>query len=182
LVAKDVTLKRAILLMTIIATACGSPTSPSGKQEQFAWAVNGVSFNATSNGIAALRAGPGISLYGTDCGRGANLQVVVTAPSITIRTYSISPSTPSEVSVIWTPDARTGEAAGENWMAPGQQRIVDGKLVTGGSGSVTITSISGDWVSGTFNVEVEPSRTNRDTATKTLQGSFELSFRERKIC
>ena len=86
------------------------------------------------------------------------------------------------VSVNWTPNARTGAAASEAWSAPGTPRLVGGTFVRGGSGSVTISSISGDWITGTFSFEVVAEPSNRDTATKTLQGSFELSFRQRTIC
>ena len=85
------------------------------------------------------------------------------------------------VSVDWAPDACTGAAASEAWSAPGT-RLVGGMFVRGGSGSVTISSVSSDWIPGTFSFEVVARDANRDTAPKALQGSFERSFRQRTIC
>ena len=96
-------------------------------------------------------------------------------------TYSVGDGD-GGASVNWTPDARTGAAAGEAWSAPGISRVVNNTIVRSGSGSLTVSSISGDWISGTFSFEVAPNPSNRDTATKMLQGSFDLSFRERTIC
>ena len=59
---------------------------------------------------------------------------------------------------------------------------MNGSFVTGGSGSVTVSSITAEWVSGTFRFEVIANASNRDVANKTIEGSFELSFKERTIC
>jgi hypothetical protein len=171
-------MRLGMLLVTVIATACGgSPASPTGQAESFTWTVNGQSFTAASNGRGALRAGVGLSVTGAVCGSGAILSITVPNPSA--GTYSVGPGA---VTVSWTPDARTGSAANESWSAPGTPRVVGNVLVTGGSGSVTISNVSSDWVSGSFSAEVVASPSNRDTGSKTLQGNFELSFRERTIC
>jgi len=144
--------------------------------------VNGESFTATSNGMSALRAGSNLSLTGADCGRGAIFGILIRAANLSAGgTYPVG-ELDGTASINWTPDARTSAAANEAWSAPGLPRVVNNVLVRGGSGTVTISSISGDWVSGTFSFEVVPNPSNRDTGMKTLQGSFELSFRERTIC
>ena len=171
-------MKHGILLVAVIAAACGgSPTSPTGQAEGFRWTVNGQSFAATSNGRAALRAGSALIVTGGDCSSGAFLNINV--PNLSVGTYGVGPGA---VTVSWTPDARTASAANEAWSAPGIPRVVGNAIVSGGSGSVTISSISSDWVSGSFSAEVVASPSNRDTGAKTVQGSFELSFRDRTIC
>ena len=171
-------MRLGILLVAVIAAACGgSPTSPTGQSESFTWTVNGQSFTATSNGRGALRAGSVLSVTGNDCGSGAHLSINV--PNLSVGTYGVGPGA---VTVSWTPDARTSSAANEAWYAPGTPRVVGNAFVTGGSGSVTILSISSDWVSGSFSAEVVANPSNRDTGPKTVQGSFELSFRDRTIC
>ncbi len=166
--------------LLLMAVACaGNPTSPTGASEGATWTVNGASITATSNGRGALRAGSSISLTAANCSSGAIISILLRAPNQTVPgTYPIS----DDVSVSWTPDARSSGSASEAWQAPGQSRVVNNAFVRGGSGSVTISSISGDWVSGGFNVEVIADPSNRDTGNKTLQGTFELSFRERTIC
>ncbi|NOT27724.1 MAG: hypothetical protein HOP16_16680 [Acidobacteria bacterium] len=169
-----------ILMIAALAAACAggdSPTSPSGQQENFAWTVNGQSFTASSNGRGALRAGAVLSLTGGNCSAGAIINLNV--PSLAPGTYNVGPNA---VNVTWTPDARTGSAANEAWHAPAIPRVVNNVLVAGGSGSVTISSISSEWVSGTFTAEAVAGPTNRETGARMIQGSFELSFRERTIC
>jgi hypothetical protein len=170
------------VLVSIVTAACGSPTSPTGATESVTWTVNGESFRATSNGRAASRAGGSLSVVGADCGRGANLHVQVRGIDLSIPgTYPVGQSDGQAI-IQWTPDARSGDAASESWQAPGIPRVVGGAFVSGGTGSVTVTSISNDWVSGTFRVEVVPNPGNRDITMKAVEGSFELSFRERVLC
>jgi hypothetical protein len=167
----------------VAAVACGgSPTSPSGAVEAVTWTVNGESFRATSNGMSALRAAGNLSLVAADCGRGPNLGMLVTAPNMGgPGAYPVG-NGGGFSNVTWTPDARSGASASEAWSAPGLPRVVNGVLVGGGSGSIAISSISNDWVSGSFTFEVIANPGNRDPANKTIQGTFELSFRERTIC
>ena len=171
-------LRYGILLLAVIAAACGgSPTSPTGEAESFAWTVNGQSFAASSNGRGALRTGSVLALLGGDCGSGANMSINVR--NLSVGTYEVGPGA---ATVSWAPDTRTGQAAQEAWNAPGTSRVVGNAIVTGGSGSVTISSISSDWVSGSFSAVVVANPSNRDAGSKTVQGSFQLSFRERTIC
>lgn len=171
-------MRLGVLLVAVIATACGgSPTSPTGQAESFTWTVNGQSFTATSNGRGALRAGSALSVTGGNCGSGAILNINV--PNLSVGTYGVGPGA---ATISWTPDARTGSAANEAWYAPGTPRVVGNTIVSGGSGTVTISSISSDWVSGSFSAEVVANASNRDTTSKTVLGNFELSFRERTIC
>ena len=175
---------KVLTAMVIVATvACGgSPTSPGGERERVTWTVNGESFTASSNGMGALRAGSALSLTAGDCGSGAVLSMLVRAANFTSgQTYQVGDGD-GMVTANWTPDARTGAAAGEAWSAPGLSRVGNNVIVRPGSGLLTITSISADWVAGTFTFENLANPSNRDVGTKTVQGSFELSFRERTIC
>ena len=163
-----------------IAAGCGgTPTSPSGQSESFTWTVNGQSYTASSNGSAALRVNSVLSMAAANCGSGAGLGVMVTMPNWSAGTYPVGSGS---VSITWTPDARTSQAAGEAWSAPGIPRVVNNVIVSGGSGSVAISSVSADWVSGSFTAEVVANPSNRDTAPKTIQGSFELPIRDRAVC
>jgi hypothetical protein len=163
-----------------ITAACGgTPTSPSGQSESFTWTVNGQAYAATSNGSAALRVNSVLSMAAANCGSGANVGVSVTMPTWSAGTYPVGSNS---VSINWTPDARTSQAAGEAWSAPGIPRVVNNAIVSGGSGSVTISSISNDWVSGSFSAEVIANPGNRDGAPKTIQGTFELPIRDRTVC
>ena len=166
------TIALAIALTTV---ACGgSPTSPTGQAEQFTGTVNGQSFTASSNGRGALRttSTSTVSMVGANCSSGANLNLMVKNPAV--GTFPVS----QDVNVQWTPDARTGTAAQEQWQAPGG----GGFTVGTGSGNVTITSLTDGWVTGSFNVVVVAGFNNQDKTPKTVTGSFELSFATRTIC
>jgi hypothetical protein len=163
-----------------LAAACGgTPTSPSGQSEGFTWTVSGQTFTATSNGMAALRVNSVLSVAAANCGSGATLGLSVTMPNWSAGTFPVGANS---ASINWTPDARTGEAANEAWTAPGIPRAVNNVIVTGGSGSVTISSVTNDWVSGSFTAEVIANPGNRDSAPKTIQGNFELPIRDRRVC
>lgn len=161
------------LVMVLAAVGCGggTPTSPSGQAEAVTWTVDGQSFTATSNGRGALRSGAFLSLVGSQCSSGAIIGLG--APSQAVGTY---PFTSGGATISWTPDARTGAAASEAWEAPS----IRPGVVT--SGTVTITSITSDWVSGTFTGTLAARPGNRESSTRTIQGQFELSFKERTIC
>ena len=143
------------------------------------WTVNGQSFTASSNGRAALHVASSLSVTGANCGSGAHLSIGVTGINPGPATYSVGPG---GATVGWTPDARTGAAANEAWSAPGLPRVIGNTLVRGGSGVVTITGISSDWVSGSFSAEVVADPSNRDSAPKTIEGTFELPIRDRRVC
>lgn len=162
-----------ILIVAMVAAGCsgGTPTSPTGQAESVTWTVDGQSFTATSNGRGALRSGAFLSLTGAQCGSGAIIGLGV--PSQSPGTYAVAPG---GLSITWTPDARTGAAASEAWEAPS----IRPGVVT--SGSVTITSITSDWVSGSFTATLAARQGNRDPSSKTIQGQFELSFKERTTC
>ena len=159
-------MKHMVLVIALLAVACGTPTSPTGQSEGFDWTVNAQQFKASNNGRAASRGGSFTYLTGANCGSGGTGIVSIQLGAIAgPGTYSVSND---GVNVTWTPDASSGDAAGENWSAPGIPRVVGGVLVTGGSGTLTITSISNEWISGSFRFELVPSPTNRDTTTKTM--------------
>jgi hypothetical protein len=174
---------RGLVLLAMFGVACGdSPTSPSGVSEGVSWTVNGESFRASSNGMAALRVSGTLSLTGADCGRGPIIGMFIAGANMSAPgTYSVGNGAGFST-VTWTPDARSGASAGEAWTAPGIPRVVNGVLVGGGSGSVTVSSITNDWVSGSFTFEVVANPGNQDGGNKSIQGTFELSFRERTVC
>ena len=171
-------MRTGLLLVAAITAACSSsPTSPSGQTDNFTWTVNGQPFSASSNGMAALSVNGRLSLAGVNCSAGAGLGINV--PSTAAGTYNVGTG---GVSITWTPDGRSGSAANEAWSAPAIPRVVGNTIVAGGSGSLTITSSSADAVSGNFSAEVIADPSNRDTAAKTVSGSFSLRIRDRSVC
>jgi len=163
------------LVIALSAVACGgSPTSPTGQAEQFTWTVNGQTFTASSNGRGALRPSgtANVSLTGSNCSVGAVISVLAKNPAV--GTFPVSND---GISLRWIPDARTSTNQ-DAFDAPG----LSGFNVGIGSGTVTITSLTSDWISGTFNVVATAFFTNQDKTSKTITGSFELQFRDRVIC
>jgi len=163
------------LVIAVSAVACGgSPSSPDGQTEQFTWTVNGQSFTATSNGRTALRpAGTtNVGLTGANCSIGAFISMIVRNPAV--GTFPVSTQ---GITVNWIPDGRTSTNQ-DGFDAPG----VAGLNIGTGSGTVTITSLTNDWISGTFNVVAVAMFSNQDKTPKTITGSFDLQFRDRVLC
>ena len=160
-------MKYVLLAFAVMFASCGgSPTGPSGQQEQFSWTVSGQSFTASSNGRGAFRNSSAVSFTGFDCGRHSGVMLHITPADVSVGTYTVAEG---RAYANWTPDASSGAAAGAAWDS------------IGGTGSITISSISNDWVSGTFNFDLVPSSSNPDRTRRALQGSFDFPFRE-KIC
>ena len=165
------------LVIALSAVACGgdgSPTSPTGQTEQFTWTVNGQSFTATSNGRTALRVSgtSNIGLTGANCSIGAFLTLIVRNPAV--GTFPVSTQ---GITLGWIPDGRVSTNQ-DTFDAPG----ISGLNVGLGSGTVTITSLTNDWISGNFNVIAVASFANQDKTPKTIIGSFDLQFRDRVLC
>ena len=160
-----------LVIVALVTATCGSPTSPSGQDENVTWTVNGQSFSASSNGRAASRTG-GLFINATNCGSGPFISLSIQGIDTSVPgTYAVGQGV-GKANISWTPDARNSNSP--YWSAPGGQGS--------GSGSVTISAISNDWVSGTFSADLPPQFGNPDTTNRAVQGSFELSFRERVIC
>lgn len=169
-----------IVMAALLAGACGgSVVGPGGETETVEWTVDGQAYRATGNGFGALRSGSNVNITATDCGRGAAINVQV-QNAAGAGTYAVNGT--SGALFGWTPDARTSVSAGEAWYAPGIPRVVNNQVVTDGSGTVSITRLTSDWVSGVFSAEVIANPQNRDSSRKRMDGRFELSFRERTIC
>jgi hypothetical protein len=81
------------------------------------------------------------------------------------------------ITVSWIPDARVSNPQ-DRFDAPGSASFNVGT----GSGTVTITSLTNDWISGSFNVVAVAFFNNQDKTQKTITGSFDLQFRDRVIC
>ncbi len=173
-------MRRFIVITALLVAGCGgNPVGPGGESELLEWTVDGQTYRASENGRGALRSGSTVSATGSDCGRGAVMNIMIPNATAT-GTYTVNRALGG--SVQFTPDARTGTAAGENWEAPGIPRVVNNQIVADGTGTVSLTRITNDWVSGTFSGDLMPSPQNRDTSRKRVEGRFELSFRERTIC
>ena len=169
-------MSRNVLTLLVVALALGAacgkggtPTSPTGQAETMTWSVDGSSFAASANGRGAFRVPGLLGLSGSDCGRAAILGIHI-PDNASVGTYRIGDA---GLSVSWTPDNRT--AGGESWLAP----TLPGSILSRGAGSLTISSISPEWIAGTFAFEVFPFPfgANREAPSKNLQGRFELSFR-----
>ena len=163
------------LVIALSAVACGgSPTSPGGQSEQFTWTVNGQSFTASSNGRSALRPSgtTNVGLTGANCSIGAFLTMIVRNPAV--GTFPVSEQ---GITVSWIPDGRVSTPQ-DRFDAPGNASFNVGT----GSGTVTITSLTNDWISGSFSVVAVAFFNNQDKTQKTITGSFDLQFRDRVIC
>jgi hypothetical protein len=159
----------AALLSTV---ACSFiPSSPSNESNQsFAWTVDGEPFRASSNGMGALRSDR-ISINGFDCGRPAGMTIQLLRTEIATGTYVAG----ADVVAQFYPNAASGnDPANLSWDAgiPGR----------GGSGSVTVSSISGSRISGTFSFDMVPSQNNPASGSRSVQGTFDLAFGDNKIC
>lgn len=169
-----------IVVAALLAGACGgSVVGPGGETETVEWTVDGQAYRATGNGLGALRYGTRVTISGSDCGRGPSMNIQV-PNAVGAGTYAVNGTTGAQFG--WAPDARTSASAGEAWYAPSLPFVVNNQIVTDGSGTVSITRLTADWVSGVFSAEVIPTAQNRDTSRKRVDGRFELSFRERTIC
>ena len=113
-----------------------------------------------------------MSLTGSNCSSGAHISMI--GRNAAVGTFPVSNQ---GISVSWIPDARTS-ANQEHFDAPGSA----GFNVAIGSGTVTITSLTNDWISGNFNVVATAFFTNQDKTPKTISGSFDLRFRDRTLC
>ncbi len=155
-----------LAVMVAATTACWNPFSPAD-DDQFAWTVDGQSFEATDDGSGALRGGGNVFLTGIDCDGGSGVSMTVIG-DVAVGTVPVG----SGLFATYTPDGRTGEAAGANYEAgPGR-----------GSGSLTITSASSDRVSGTFSLQLVAGPGNPGGGVKAVQGDFDLEFDDDTIC
>jgi len=162
-----------LVVAVLFVTACGdgaSPTSPSGEIASFSWTVDGAAFQATSNGRAAANVSGTLNIAGADCSRGPTLNILLRQAA---STGTFSTGSGGVLEATWTPDARTGSAAGTAFDALGGTR---------GSGSLTLSEVSGTWVKGSFSLQMVARPGQADQANKTVQGSFSLPLREVRVC
>jgi hypothetical protein len=120
--------------------------------------------------MGALRAsGGGGTLTGANCSSGAILNITFFTPfNFSAGTFAAG----NQYAATWTPDARTGQSAGTNWEVGG----------TRGSGTLTIATVESNRISGSFSFEMTPGPGSPGTGTKSVQGNFNLSFAENRIC
>ena len=159
------------LLVVALGAACGkggTPTSPTSQAETLTWSVDGTSFVASANHRAAFRGGGWLSLNGSDCGPSSFLGLQI-PDNASVGTYRIGDA---DLSVSWTPNRM---AVLEWWLAPTIPPRIPGSSLSQGAGSLTISSLSQEWIAGTFAFEVF-SPVNREAPSKNLQGRFELAF------
>jgi hypothetical protein len=176
-----------IVILSILITACGggSPTSPGGdgSTNTFATAtVDGQPFTATEL----------VALTGSNDGRGyvsvtalngcavSSTSILLLASkidggSVTTGVYSTSRSIQIPLGPGVSTTARelttTIMQNDQTWMAP----------ATGGSGTLTITSITSTHVEGTFSF-VGAATTGGATGTRSASGSFRARIADVRIC
>ena len=100
---------------------------------------------------------------------GAGLDIQILRTNVEAGTYAVGP----EVNATYTPDGRTGQSAGVNWVVGGSH---------GGTGSVTVSSVSGSRVAGSFTFEMVPGGDNPSRGTTSVQGTFDVPFGNSRIC
>ena len=153
---------RAIAVLAALASAACNPLAPGQYDGQFRWTVDGQSFEASPNGRVALQVSNRLTMAGAHCAEGSILSIYFGGP-LAPGTYDIA----SGGGATWTPDARTGVAAATNFE-------VRAGL---GSGTVTLTAISGDEVRGHFSFTMVG-----DTGTRAVAGEFDLQLADRAVC
>lgn len=169
----------------IMAVGCGhAPTAPDGSPAFFRWTIDGQEYSASENGLGALRSGggtcspnpclPKLWLTGANCQIHANLDIQIAAPSLSVGTWLVPASFGSGEGVYatYTPNASSGTAAETAWRSYGG---------IGGSGSVTLTTVTEDWVSGSFDLLLVAGGGNA-SGTKSIQGAFNLRVKDSRIC
>jgi hypothetical protein len=159
--------KTAFFILIGLSMACGgSPSGPSDPANQFKWTVDGQSFSASAQGMSALDRGNGtVDVGGSICSNSnyAGVSLSFQGP-LTVGTYPMS-----KVSAIYFKT--------EQW----EYRPAFGASPARGSGSVTLSSVS-PRVAGTFAFEMVPTLGTGSSGNKSLQGSFDLSFGDGKVC
>jgi hypothetical protein len=163
------------LCLTVVAlaiTACGGPTGPSGS-DQFHWTFDGQPGTASRDGMGALRGGTQTFLSGVNCDAhiAVNIQKL---GDFSVGTFDIG----STFLVAYTADTRTNDSASRTQWAAGNFSATIPK----GTGTVSITEVSDSRIAGSFDVVMVAEQQNQSPATKTLTGSFRLTFGNGKIC
>jgi hypothetical protein len=153
----------AAAAVVVFSMAC-NPFSSSNTTgaDVFTWTVNGQSFRAAEKGMIAFRrAGNSyVDLVGSDCQSSSVLLGFV--GGVAVGTYTVG-----------SPRIDVGYVLnGVQW----------GANARGGSGSVTVLSVSGSRVVGTFAVEMVPPANNPSAGTRSVQGAFDLGFSTRTVC
>jgi len=172
--AKALSSAAFILIAVIGAFACGGGpsesaggptgnlTAPSGGgADQVTWTFDGKNFQASGNGMSVTLDNGAVFLVAADCSQDAG--VSLTLPSDTAGTFSAQ-----QLALVYTPN---GKSSGSEIWVPD----------TNGGGSATISSVSSSRIAGTFSFTLMPGG-SAGSGRKSLQGTFNLAFGDRKIC
>jgi hypothetical protein len=158
-------------VLVAVAAGCGSgPTGPSGA-DLFTWTVDGVSVAANDMGAGRAPGGGGY-LVGANCTSGAHLNITFFTPhNFSVGTFVVANAVGNVYGASMTTDSKT--STGPSW---------DAGAGGGGSGTLTIATVDGSRISGSFSFQMDPRRGTSATGTKSVSGNFDLSFNDNTIC
>ena len=165
-----------VAVLLLATAACSNPSSPR-QSNRFSWTDDGQSFQASEDGVGALRIDGNLFIVGVVCGedrefgedRGFGLTLL--NQSGTVGTFAVGGS------VLLVRYRTPGDTT--RWVAGGGGR-------RDGGGALTISSVSQSppRISGMFSFELA-----RDSnfgfgvsLTKSVEGSFDLAFTDQPIC
>jgi hypothetical protein len=146
------------LLLLLLVGACSDndPANPAGSNDYFSATVNGVAFSGSASRYATY-ANQVLSVGGTN---GDGRMVTIALANITaVGTYSLSPNNPN--------------AAIANVME-GSPLGIWASNITGGSGTLTVTTFSLTRMAGSFSFVAVPANASASGTAVVTNGSFDL--------
>ena len=176
----------------LLISACGggdggSPTAPGGPgSDTFATAtIDGQAFTASAL-TALLGVNDGrayLSLVALNGCGASNTQITLNPYKLDSATFTTGTySTTRSIQIPLGPGVSTTQRELTATIIQNNQSWIAPSIAGGGSGTVTITSLSSTYVEGTFSVVAVPDFGNTSGINKSATGSFRARIEDRRIC